>query len=133
MKSHATGTFQVNLTPQADEWNALDQGLGRMLLEKTFAGQLEGTSSGQMLSFRSATQGSAGYVAVEKVTGSLGGKNGTFVLQHSSTMDRGIPNQSITVIPDSGTDELQGLSGSMIIRIEDGQHFYDFEYELPGE
>lgn len=131
MKSQATGTFQVNLTPQADEWSAHDMGLGRMLLQKTFTGPLQGDSTGQMLSFRSTTDGSAGYVAMEKVTGTLAGKQGTFVLQHNSTMARGIPAQSITVIPDSGTGELQGLTGSMIIRIEDGKHFYDFEYELP--
>ena len=126
----ATGTFTVTLTPQADNWNAEDTSLNRMLIDKQFSGDLEGTSIGQMLSYRTAVDGSARYVAIEKVSGRLAGHTGTFVLQHSSTMNRGIPTQSITVIPDSGTGELEGISGEMIIKIEEGQHFYEFEYEI---
>ncbi len=101
-----------------------------MLIDKQFAGDLEGTSIGQMLSYRTAVDGSAGYVAIEEVSGTLMGRAGTFVLQHSSTMNRGIPSQSITVVPDSGTGELEGISGEMVIKIEGGQHFYEFEYEI---
>lgn len=126
----ATGTFTVSLTPQADSWNEANKSLGRMLIDKQFAGNLEGTSIGQMLSYRTAVDGSAGYVAIEEVKGTLMERYGTFVLQHSSTMNRGVPSQSITVVPDSGTGELEGISGEMVIKIEEGQHFYEFEYEI---
>jgi hypothetical protein len=101
-----------------------------MSLDKTFRGDLEATSKGEMLAFR-AEQGSAGYVAMEQVTGTLHGKRGTFVLQHSSTLLRGAPTQSITVVPDSGTDQLTGLTGRMVVIIEGKAHSYDFEYTLP--
>lgn len=121
----ATGTFEVKLTPQP-----IAEGLGRMTIDKTFSGDLEGSSVGEMLSAMGGVKGSAGYVAIEKVTGKLGGKSGTFVLQHSGSMDRGAPSLAVTVVPDSGTGELTGLSGKLGIRIEGGQHFYDFEYSL---
>jgi hypothetical protein len=121
----ATGTFEVKLTPQP-----VAEGLGRMTIDKTFQGDLEGSSVGEMLSAMGGVKGSAGYVAIEKVTGKLGGKSGTFVLQHSGSMDRGAPSLTVTVVPDSGTGELVGLSGKLGIRIEGGQHFYDFEYSL---
>jgi hypothetical protein len=102
-----------------------------MTLDKQFHGDLEGTSRGEMLSYSSSVPGSAGYVAMELVTGSLAGSEGTFVLQHSATMDRGKPELSITVVPDSGTDELEGLSGRMMINIAaDGRHSYDFDYSI---
>ena len=88
-------------------------------------------SKGQMLSAQTETEGSAGYVAIERVTGTLQGRNGTFVLQHSGTMTRGVPQLTVTVVPDSGTDQLMGLSGNMKIDISEGQHFYEFEYTLP--
>jgi len=116
----------VKLTPQGEA--AL---IGRMTIDKQFHGELEATSEGQMLSVMTATKGSAGYVAMEVVTGTLGGRKGTFALQHSGTMTRGAAELSVTVVPDSGTGELKGLSGSMKIRIEaGGKHYYDFDYRM---
>jgi hypothetical protein len=103
-------------------------GLGRMSIDKQFHGDLEGTSKGQMLTAATSVKDSAGYVAIERVTGTLGGRKGSFALQHSGTMARGAPQLTITVVPDSGTGELVGLAGKMTIRIADGKHFYDFEY-----
>lgn len=124
---HATGTFDVKLTP-----DTASKDPGRMLLDKAFHGDLEAVSKGQMLAIMTETKGSAGYVAMEVVSGSLAGRKGTFALQHTGTMNRGAQSLSITVVPDSGTGELTGLKGSMKIRIEEGgKHFYDFDYELP--
>ena len=127
---NARGPFEVKLTPQPLSYDAGGAMLARMTLDKQFHGDLEATSSGEMLSFGSAA-GSGGYVAIERVTGTLGGRRGTFVLQHSATMNRGVPSLSITVVPDSATDELTGLTGAMNIIIEAGKHSYDFEYALP--
>ena len=124
--NQATGTFEVKLTPQADE----DSGLGRMTIDKQFHGDLDATSQGQMLAARSSVKGSAGYVAMERVSGRLGGRVGTFVLQHSGTMTRGEPQLSVTVVPDSGTGDLTGLSGKMVIEKAEGQHSYVFEYSI---
>ena len=126
----ATGSFDVKLTAVPFEGAPSDM-LGRRSIDKQFHGALEATSQGMMLSAGTATRGSAGYVAIELVTGVLDGRRGSFVLQHHATMNRGEPNLSIIVVPDSGTDELIGLSGTMGIRIADGKHFYDFEYTLP--
>ena len=131
MTHTARGTFEVRLTPLAPAEGEADIGAGRMAIDKTFRGDLEGTSQGQMLAVRTAVQDSAGYVAMERVQGELQGRRGSFVFQHSSTMDRGEPRQSVTVLPDSGTGGLEGLSGSMIIEIEEGEHRYSFEYSLP--
>jgi hypothetical protein len=131
MATHASGTFEVKLVPQAAEDKAEDTTLGRMTIDKQFHGDLEGTSKGQMLSAGTAVKGSAGYVAIEKVTGTLHGRSGSFVLQHSGTMTRGVPQLSVTVVPDSGTGELVGLTGQMAIKIADGKHSYEFEYTLP--
>ena len=125
--NQATGTFEVKLTPQAD---GEDSGLGRMTIDKQFHGDLEATSQGQMLAARSSVKGSAGYVAMERVSGRLGGRVGTFVLQHSGTMTRGEPQLSVTVVPDSGTGDLTGLSGKMVIENAEGQHSYVFEYAI---
>ena len=122
----ASGKFEVKLTPQADE----DSGLGRMTIDKQFHGDLDATSQGQMLAARSSVKGSAGYVAMERVSGRLGGRVGTFVLQHSGTMTRGEPQLSVTVVPDSGTGDLTGLSGKMVIEKAEGQHSYVFEYSI---
>ncbi len=127
---HAAGPFEVKLTPQPD--NAADPSLGRMSIDKQFHGDLEATSQGQMLTAGTEVKGSAGYVAVEKVTGRLHGREGTFILQHSGTMTRGTPQLSISVVPDSGTGQLAGLTGTMTINIRDGKHSYDFEYRLPA-
>jgi len=128
----ANGSFDVQIAPQALSSVAATSGLARMSIDKRFHGSLDATSTGEMLAFRSATDGSAGYVAMEMVRGSLDGRSGSFVLQHSSTMTRGVAAQSITVVPDSGTDALAGLSGRMIIDIgADGMHAYRFEFTLP--
>jgi hypothetical protein len=127
----ATGTFDVKIAPQKpDNPQAEAAALGRMSIDKQFHGDLEATSQGEMLSVLDKAKGSGGYVALERVTGKLQGRSGSFVLQHNATMNRGVPELNIIVVPDSGTDELTGLSGSMKIRIESGQHFYDFEYSL---
>ncbi|MGY4723975.1 DUF3224 domain-containing protein [Burkholderia pyrrocinia] len=131
MKLQANGPFEVKLNPESLSSVAENTGLGRMSLDKQFHGDLEAVSHGEMLAFRSSVQGSAGYVAMETVQGTLGGRQGSFVLQHSSTMTRGQPKQSITVVPDSGAGELLGLSGSMIINIDNGRHSYIFDYALP--
>ena len=129
MTTRAGGTFEVRLSPQPDgeEGGAC---VGRMLIDKRFAGDLEATSRGQMLAVRTPTEGSAGYVAMELVTGKLGGREGSFVLQHAGTMERGAQRLSITVVPDSGTGELRGLSGSMEIDFSGGGHSYRFDYAL---
>ncbi|MPV65379.1 DUF3224 domain-containing protein [Burkholderia sp. BE17] len=131
MKLQVNGPFEVKLNPESLSSVAENTGLGRMSLDKQFRGDLEAVSHGEMIAFRSSIQGSAGYVAMETVQGTLRGRQGSFVLQHSSTMSRGQPKQSITVVPDSGAGELLGLSGSMIINIDNGQHSYTFDFELP--
>ena len=133
VSSHfATGPFDVKLAPQALSAVAEHSGLGRMSLDKQFHGALEATSTGEMLAFRDAAIGSGGYVAMERVRGTLDGRAGTFVLQHSSTMTRGEPQQSITVVPDSGTEALAGLAGRMVVDIAPGgAHAYRFDYTLP--
>jgi hypothetical protein len=128
MTTHASGTFDVKTTPHASDDKAA--AVGRLSLDKQFHGDLEGTSKGEMLAMGTAVPGSAGYVAMEQVTGKLNGKTGTFALQHLGTMTRGEPHLSVTVVPDSGTGELVGLSGKMDIKITEGKHFYEFEYTL---
>jgi hypothetical protein len=103
---------------------------GRMLIEKQFYGDLEATSKGQMLSAMTPIKNSAGYVAIEEVTGTLEGKRGSFILQHSGIMNRGTGQLSVIVVPDSGTGDLTGLTGSMKINVENGKHSYEFEYSL---
>jgi hypothetical protein len=127
--THASGMFDVKVIPQAMD-DKTDASLGRMSLDKQFHGDLEATSKGEMLSATTKVKGSAGYVAIERVSGKLHGRNGSFVLQHSGTMTRGEPQLVITVVPDSGTDQLLGLTGKMMINIIDGKHFYEFEYAL---
>jgi len=123
--THATGTFEVKLAPQQTE-----APIGRMSIDKQFHGDLEATSKGEMLSAMTEVKGSAGYVAIERVTGTLHGRKGSFVLQHAGTMNRGAASLSVTVVPDSGTGELAGVSGKMAINIEAGKHSYEFEYTL---
>ena len=131
MTKHATGSFEIKLIPQEQDNEYSIPNLNRMAIDKTFEGDLEATSKGQMLAIQTGTEGSAGYVAIELVTGTLQGRNGTFVLQHSGAMARGDQQLTITVVPDSGTDQLTGLSGNMQIKISQGQHFYEFDYSLP--
>lgn len=128
MNLHAVGAFDVKLTSQPPVENAVPAAPGRMTIDKQFHGDLSATSQGQMLAVQTGVKGSAGYVAMERVTGTLHGRSGSFVLQHSGTMDRGAPTLSVTVVPDSGTDQLTGLSGKMNIIIADGKHSYEFDY-----
>lgn len=130
MNQHATGTFEVSLNPL--DLNEVGEGetRGRISINKTFRGDLEATSIGEMLSAMTEVKGSAGYVAIERVVGSLQGRQGSFVLQHSGTMDRGAPSLSVNVVPDSGTGALTGLRGSLTITIREGVHCYGLDYRL---
>jgi Protein of unknown function (DUF3224) len=128
VQHQAKGTFDVKMTPQADD----TADVGRMTLDKTFHGDLEASSIGQMIAVRTPTEGSAGYVAMERVTGTLGGKKGSFALQHFGTMNRGKQHLRIEIVPDSGTDGLAGISGTLDIIIEKGVHSYVLDYTLPG-
>ena len=131
MSKHATGTFDVKLAVQTDE-KAGDPTVGRMSIDKVFHGDLEATSKGQMLSTITEVKGSAGYVAIERVTGTLQGHAGSFSLQHNATMNRGVPELNVIVIPDSGTGQLVGITGKLnIIVAPDGKHSYEFDYTLP--
>ena len=124
----ASGTFEVKLTPQTDP--AAEPFLSRLALDKQFHGDLEAISRGEMLAVGTSIPNSAGYVAMERVSGTLHGRSGSFALQHSGTMTRGEPRLTVTVVPDSGTGELEGMSGSMKIDIRDGKHFYDLAYSF---
>jgi hypothetical protein len=130
MGNRASGTFEVKVIPQPAEDAVGDSGMSRLSLDKQFQGDLKGTSKGQMLAIGTAVEGSAGYVAIERVTGTLHDRSGTFALQHSGTMTRGAPQLIISVVPDSGTNELLGLAGKMTINIVEGKHLYEFDYTL---
>lgn len=132
MTEHISGSFDVKMTPESMHDAATGSGIGRMSLSKRYHGDLDATGVGEMLAAMTATPGSGGYVALERVDGSLQGCAGTFLLQHTGTMTRGTPQLSVTVVPDSGTGALAGLSGRLAIRIEGGGHFYDFDYALDG-
>jgi predicted anti-sigma-YlaC factor YlaD len=129
----ATGSFEVSLQPLSNSEVAADAMLGRMLLTKKFTGDLRASARGQMLSAMTTVKGSAGYVAIDQVSGELDGRKGSFVLQHSGAMNRGVQSLTIMVVPDSGTGELAGLSGTLSINIIDGKHFYDFIYSISGK
>ncbi len=128
---HVSGSFDVTLTAQEPDDKAPGSTLGRMSIDKQFHGELEAKSKGQMLTGVSDVAGSAGYVAIERVTGTLKGRRGSFVLQHTGTMSKSGYQLSVTVVPDSGSGQLVGLSGKMDIKIVEGKHFYMFEYTLP--
>jgi hypothetical protein len=130
VSEQASGTFEVQLAPASVEEGVGDASIGRMSINKQFSGDLEGSSKGQMLSAFGDVAGSAGYVAIERVTGTLDGRSGSFTLKHNGTMTRGVPDLVIDVVPDSGTDELAGLAGTMSINIVDGRHFYELRYTL---
>ena len=130
MTQIAKGTFDVTLTPQPPDDYADGTTTGRLTIDKQFQGDLAGTSKGQMLSAMGFVRGSAGYVAIERVTGTLAGKRGTFLLQHNGVMTRGDGKLTVTVVPDSGRDELAGLAGSMTIIVEGKAHSYEFAYTL---
>lgn len=123
---HATGSFEVKLTPQDDKTD--DKSIGRMTSEKQWHGAMEGSSKGQMLSGGDVSTGSATYVAIEKFTGTINGRKGTLLFQHMGTMNRGVQDLNVTVVPDSGTDQLKGISGRLTGKLEGGKHYYDFEY-----
>jgi hypothetical protein len=127
----ATGSFEVSLQPLSNAEVSSDALLGRILLTKKFSGDLAASARGQMLSAGTSTKGSAGYVAIDHVTGTLDGRSGSFLLQHSGSMQRGVPTLSIKVIPDSGTEGLAGIAGTLSINVVDGKHFYDFLYSFP--
>jgi hypothetical protein len=130
MTTRASGTFDVELKPQGPQDKADGATLARMSIDKRFHGDLEAVSKGEMLSAMTDVMGSAGYVAIERVTGTLRGNAGAFVLQHTGTMTRGAQQLTVSVVPDSGIGQLAGLAGTMTIDIVDGKHFYDFAYTL---
>jgi hypothetical protein len=130
--TRAAGTFDVKLNPLPVYNDAEGAMLGRLSIDKTFHGDLAATSRGEMLSAGTAVQGSAGYVAIERVSGTLHGRSGSFVLQHSGTMTRGVPQLVVSVVPDSGTGELVGLAGTMRIDITNGAHSYVLDYTIGG-
>jgi len=129
---HAVGPFDVKISHQDD--NSGDPLLNRMTLDKQYHGELEATGNGQMLTAGTEVKGSGAYVAIEKVTGTLKGRSGSFILQHAGTMAQNVPQLSVVVVPDSGTGELKGMAGKMTINIAaDGKHSYDLEYTLPAQ
>jgi hypothetical protein len=133
MTGKATGKFDVKMTPQAADAKPGDAAAGRFRLDKQYHGDLEATGLGEMLAARTEVEGSAGYVAIEKVSGRLAGRAGTFLLQHHGIMTRGEGKLSVVVIPDSATGELTGLTGTMTITITPDEHVYEFAYSLPAK
>jgi hypothetical protein len=130
MTTHATGTFEVKLNPAASDAPAEGAPLGRLTIDKRWHGDLDGVSTGEMLTAGAVVKGSAGYVAVERFAGALQGRVGTFALMHTGVMNRGVPQLSIMVVPDSGTGELSGVAGTLMINIADGKHSYDLEFTI---
>jgi len=133
MKQRIQGTFEVSRSaqPPCDLGGGVEA--AHVRFDKRFHGDLDATSVVHMLAVGTGVEGSAAYVAVERIAGSLRGRTGSFLMQHNGTMDRGAPSLSLTVVPDSGTDALLGLAGSLGIEIVDGRHFYAFDYSLPDE
>jgi hypothetical protein len=131
MMKKAKGAFEVKIGSLPHYNTSEDAKLARKSIDKQFRGDLVGTGQGEMLSAGTAIKGSAGYVAIERVTGKLNDRSGSFVLQHNATMTRGAPHLNIVVVPDSGTEELAGLRGTMHIVIDKGNHSYEFEYDFP--
>ncbi len=132
--THASGAFDVTITPAPADDHSDGGALGRMTVDKVYHGDLEGRAVAQMLTGMSPTEKTSGvYVAVERVTATLNGRKGAFILHHTGIMDRGAQNLKITVVPDSGTDQLTGITGTMMIDIKDGKHFYTFDYTLPAK
>ncbi|MCI4364546.1 MAG: DUF3224 domain-containing protein [Thermoplasmata archaeon] len=131
MTTNATGTFEVTMSPQGPDDIAEGSTLSRLSLSKRFHGDLEAVSKGDMMTAMGEVEGSAGYVAIERVTGTLHGRRGSFVLQHGGIMTKSSQQLTILVVPDSGSGELTGLSGRLAIKMEEGVHSYRFEYILP--
>lgn len=128
--TRAIGPFDVSLKPLPVDDGPGSEMLGRMSIDKQYRGDLEGTSKGQMLTGGTPIKNSAGYVAIERVTGSLKGRTGSFILQHTGIMNRGAPSLVITIVPDSGSGQLEGIRGTMAIKIEGGKHSYELNYTL---
>ena len=133
VKARATGTFEVKVTPLTADPQEDTGGFGRLSLYKHFSGGLEGTSRGQMIGAETAVEGSGAYVAMERFTGTLDGRKGSFILQHNGTMARGAYDLQVTVVPDSGAGDLVGFAGTMKIIIEGGKHSYEFDYTRQDE
>ena len=125
-----TGEFTVAMQPEAMSDVAADSGIGRMSLDKHYQGALQAEGKGEMLAYMDRALGSGVYVAVERVTGAVEGRSGSFLLHHTGIMTRGAPGLTVAVVPDSGSGELAGLRGTLNIRMEDGKHYYDFDYTL---
>lgn len=133
MTSRATGSLIVIMTPAAPSERSGRTTLGRMLLEKQYNGELVATGKGEMLTAVTDTKGSASYVAIEHVTGTLGGRAGSFVLHHLGTMEGGVDQLVIAIVAESGTGELAGISGKFIIKVVDGKHLFELDYALPEQ
>lgn len=131
VSAQAKGPFDVKLSPQTLSEQSADPKLGRMSIEKKYHGDLEATAKGEMLTASTELKDSGLYVAVERVTGTLHGRRGSFSMHHTGIMNRGKPELKISVVPDSGTEELQGLTGTMVVKIDTGKHSYEFDYTLP--
>jgi hypothetical protein len=131
LNRHAAGPFDVKITPETLAGKSVEATLGRMSIDKQYHGDLEATGKGEMLTVSTDVKGSGVYVAVERVTGTLQGHKGSFSLHHTGIMTRGNPELKITVVPDSGTDQLVGITGTMSIKIDNGKHSYGFDYTLP--
>jgi hypothetical protein len=129
---HATGTFDVTMSPESASGKTPDPDMGQMGMHKNWQGDLDGTSTGTMIGAGKPARGSAGYIAMEKFTGTLAGHTGSFILQQFGTMTDNKLQMTIAVVPSTGTDQLEGLSGTMTIRTNNGQHFYDLDYSLPA-
>lgn len=131
MATRATGTFEVKLVPQPANEIEMAAGIGRWTIDKQIHGELEATTKGEMIASSDGTKSAGAYSALELVAGTLNGRKGSFVLQHTGTMTKTSPQLLITVVPESGTGELVGLTGKFVIKIVDKKHFYEFEYTLP--
>ncbi len=131
LTKHAAGPFDVKITPEPLADKSADASLGRMSIDKQYHGDLEATARGEMLTASTTVKSSGVYVAVERVTGTLQGRKGSFALHHTGIMTRNTPELKISVVPDSGTDQLVGITGTMSIKIDNGKHSYEFDYTLP--
>ena len=131
MTQHARGTFEVQIAPMPADAYADGATMGRMSIDKQLTGDLVATGKGHMITGMGGERGSAAYSAIERISGTLAGRTGTFMLQHTGVMNRGAQQLSITIIPDSGTGELAGISGVFHLTIEGKVHSYDLEYTLP--
>lgn len=129
--THATGSFDVSMKPASPAEKEGRTAIGRMVLDKQYFGELAATGKGEMLTAVTDTKGSAAYVAIERISGTLHGKKGSFVLQHSGTMRGGAQNLSTSIVPDSGTEQLAGISGTLAMKVVEGKHVYELDYVLP--